>query len=387
MTLILIPVGLATAIGLVLLWPPPVSESINTQLVTSSTKGLTTIPAELISLHRTSCGQSIAQDSDNGAICYTATARLLSGPEKGSVTSVLTDDTIVPAHLQPGDRILVSRTAIPGQSAAYNFVDIVRNVPLLILAALFAVVVVVVAGVSGLIALLGLAFAGAVLLGFVLPALLAGSNPYAVAVVGSLTIALIVLYLTHGPTIRTTTALLGTIAGVGLSALLAWLAVSTTKVTGAATEDDILLHQTAPHLSLSSVIVCATIIAGLGVLNDVTITQSSAVWELAEAGITQRRELFRRAMRIGRDHIASSVYTIAFVWAGASMGTLLLVVAYDRPWSAIATSELVAGEIVSTLVGSIALVLSMPLTTAIATSVVSLPITQAEQSPRGRAPH
>lgn len=394
MAIILIPIAIATAVGAFVLWPPPVGQSVNTTLVTDSTKGLVTLPAELLSLKKSSCSQAPVTGDSSGATadgdssdqtaageedptsiggttCYTATVRVLQGPEKGLVTSVLTDDTILPARLHPGDQLLVSRTTIPGQSAAYNFVDIVRNVPLLILAAAFVVVVVLVAGLRGLIALLGLGFAGAVMLRFVLPALLAGSNPYAVGLVGSLVIVLVVLYLTHGPSVRTTTALLGTVAGVGVSALLAWIAVRATHLTGAATEDDLLLHQTAPQLSLASVVVCATIIAGLGVLNDVTITQSSAVWELAEAGVVQRRDLFRRAMRIGRDHIASSVYTIAFVWAGASLGTLLLVVAYDRPLLTVATSELVAGEIVSTLVGSIALVLSMPLTTAIACAVIA----------------
>jgi hypothetical protein len=110
-------------------------------------------------------------------------------------------------------------------------------------------------------------------------------------------------------------------------------------------------------------------VAGLGVLNDVTITQASAVWELADSGGSQKH-LFAKAMRIGRDHIASTVYTIAFATAGASLSILLLIVVYDRPILSVLQTEQFSGEVLRTLVGSIGLVLAVPLTTAIGVAVV-----------------
>jgi uncharacterized membrane protein len=113
---------------------------------------------------------------------------------------------------------------------------------------------------------------------------------------------------------------------------------------------------------------CAVIVAGLGVLNDVTITQASAVWELAESQ-PDRARLFTRAMRIGRDHIASTVYTIAFATVGASLPILLLIAVYDRPLLEVLQTEQFAEETLRTLVGSIGLVLAVPLTTVIGVAI------------------
>ena len=116
-------------------------------------------------------------------------------------------------------------------------------------------------------------------------------------------------------------------------------------------------------------VLCAIIVAGLGVLNDVTITQASAVWELADQGQSQR-QLFSRAMRIGRDHIASTVYTIAFATAGAALSVLLLISIYERPLLEVVQTEQFSQEIIRTLIGSIGLVLAVPLTTAVGVAVV-----------------
>ncbi|HEY6684422.1 MAG TPA: YibE/F family protein, partial [Propionibacteriaceae bacterium] len=116
-------------------------------------------------------------------------------------------------------------------------------------------------------------------------------------------------------------------------------------------------------------VICGIIVAGLGVLNDVTITQASAVWELADQGATHKH-LFSRAMRIGRDHIASTVYTIAFATAGASLGVFLLIKINNRPLLDVLLTERFAAEVLSILVGSIGLVLAVPLTTAVGVAVV-----------------
>jgi hypothetical protein len=136
-----------------------------------------------------------------------------------------------------------------------------------------------------------------------------------------------------------------------------------------AAEDDYVLAAAAPDLRLTSVVICGIIVAGLGVLNDVTITQASAVWELADQGASQRR-LFSRAMRIGRDHIASTVYTIAFATAGTSLSVLLLIKINNRPLLDVLMTERFAGEVLGILVGSIGLVLAVPLTTAVGVAVV-----------------
>jgi YibE/F-like protein len=130
-----------------------------------------------------------------------------------------------------------------------------------------------------------------------------------------------------------------------------------------------VLAATAPDLRLTSVVICGIIVAGLGVLNDVTITQASAVWELADQSAS-RKHLFSRAMRIGRDHIASTVYTIAFATAGTSLGVFLLIKINNRPLLDVLMTERFASELLGILIGSIGLVLAVPLTTAVGVAVV-----------------
>ena len=239
--------------------------------------------------------------------------------------------------------------------------------PLTALALAFAVLVVVVARWRGLFALLGVGVTLLALMKFMLPALLAGENGLAVAIVGSTAIMLVVLYLAHGVSIRTTAALFGTLFGLGLTAAFGLASTGWTNLTGLGSEDDRTLSAIAPNLSLTGLVTASMVVAGLGVLNDVTVTQASAVWELrALQPAARAREIFTSAMRIGRDHIASSVYTLVFAYAGSAMTVLLLISAYQRGLAEMATTEEIGQEIVRTLVGATGLVLAVPITTLIA---------------------
>jgi hypothetical protein len=246
-----------------------------------------------------------------------------------------------------------------------------------------AVAVVAVARWRGFASLIGLAFAGFVLVKFMFPALIAGTNPIMVGLIGSSAIMFVVLYAAHGFSARTSTALVGTLFGLIMIAALGWVATEWAHLTGVAAEDDYVLAAAAPDLTLRSVVICGIIVAGLGVLNDVTITQASAVWELADQSQTQRR-LFSRAMRIGRDHIASTVYTIAFATAGATLSVLLLISIYDRPLLEVVQTEQFSQEIIRTLIGSIGLVLAVPLTTAVGVAVVRASRSGSAAGPRKR---
>jgi uncharacterized membrane protein len=184
----------------------------------------------------------------------------------------------------------------------------------------------------------------------------------------------VVLYLAHGPSLRTSVALAGTLAGVGLTTLVAVLAIHHGHLTGITDESGAILSTFAGDVSFQGLLTCAVIVAGLGVLNDVTITQASAVWELRAAGEgLSGRELFTSAMRIGRDHIASTIYTIVFAYAGTALMVLLLLYYYDRPFLDLLSSEDIAEEITRTLASAIGLVLAVPITTAIAVACVAGP--------------
>ncbi|MFC7430517.1 MULTISPECIES: YibE/F family protein [unclassified Agrococcus] len=276
--------------------------------------------------------------------------------------------------VQPGDQLRV--LYIPEAElygSPYVFIDFAREIPLWILAALYILVVALVARWRGLAAIVGLVGAGAMILLFTLPALLTGQPGLPVALVTSAVVMFIVLYVAHGFTARTSTALLGTLIGLVFTAGIGWFATQGASMTGTATEDARLLLIRA-DLDLQQVYLCGLVLAGMGVLNDVTITQASAVWELRAASpLASRRELFGRAMRIGRDHIASTVYTIAFAYVGAALPVLMIMVLTDAPGNVGWTTGQIAEEIVRTLVGSIGLVLAIPITTAIAALVVPSP--------------
>lgn len=354
---VLVPVALATIIGLIALWPTSVGSAGGPEL---SVQPGTVV--EVREMDNTGSGDpdGLGADDRPGA---ELDVRVEDGPEAGDEVTVLMQPAVYSAGVEPGDPVLVQRAG--ADEGSYQFVDFDRSTPLLTLAIAFAALLILVARTRGALSLVGLAFSGFVVLKFMLPALLAGSSPVAVALTAGSAILITVLYVTHGFSARTTTALLGTLAGMVTATAIGWVFVDWANLTGVTSEDDILLWASAPDMNLTGVVICATIITAVGVLNDVTITQASAVWELAGPEKT-KRQLFVQAMRIGRDHIASSTYTVAFAATGAALATYLLLAAYDRPLGEVVVLEQFSAEIIATLIGALSVVLAMPLTTALA---------------------
>jgi uncharacterized membrane protein len=368
---VLIPLAIWTLVGLIAFWPGDISRHVNSDVAGYSVPGISYPTARVTGIKEISCeGLSGSTPGVGDARCADVTSELLDGDEKGKAVTVPITAAIYSSGVEVGQVIKLVRVPQSGdQPAQYQFSDFQRSTPLLVVALIFAVVVVVVARWRGFAALIGLGFAGFILVTFMFPALIAGSNPMMVGLIGSSAIMFVALYAAHGFSARTTTALVGTLFGLILIALLGYVTTKWLHLTGVAAEDDYVLAAAAPDLELTSVVICGIIVAGLGVLNDVTITQASAVWELADQGATHKH-LFSRAMRIGRDHIASTVYTIAFATAGASLGVFLLIKINNRPLLDVLLTERFAAEVLSILVGSIGLVLAVPLTTAVGVAVV-----------------
>ncbi len=368
---VLIPIAIWTVAALVWLWPHDVAAHIRADNTMVAVPGLTIPKGTVTAVTETNCNGVSGSATGDGSTCGQLTVRLDEGPEKGQSVDVTVTAAVYASGVTPGTGITLYRTPISGGEPGYQFADFQRTGPMVVLALAFVIAVIAVARWRGAIAVVGLAFAGFILTQFMFPALIVGHNPVLVGLVGSSAIMFVVLYAAHGFSARTTTALVGTLFGLVMSAALGWGATKWAHLTGVASEDDVMLSAAAPDLTLTAVVICGVIIAGLGVLNDVTITQASAVWELAGSGRQTPRELFGKAMRIGRDHIASSVYTILFASAGAIMSVLLLLTVYEQPLFSMLLREQFAGEVVRSLVGSIGLVLSVPVTTAIAVAVVA----------------
>jgi uncharacterized membrane protein len=308
---------------------------------------------------------------------------LEGGPEHGTIVTVDVPPEVSDLGLPKGARLdLLRLPATAGQPATYSYFGIQRDHPLWLLGIVFALVVVAVARLRGLMALVGLAVAAAVVGLFLLPALLSGHPVVPVAIVAAAAIMFVVLYSTHGFSLRTSVALGGTLAGVGLTALVAWYAVGQADLTGVVDEAGGTLVSQIPALNLQHVLIASVVIAGLGALNDVTITQASAAWELrAAAPELGRVQLFRSAMRIGRDHVASTIYTLAFAYVGSALVLLLVVQLYDRPFLDLLGTEQIASELIRSMAGGIGLVLAMPITTALAAAVVIGPTPTDDGTP------
>ena len=307
-----------------------------------------------------------------------ATATIKGEPEAGVRELVtLGDPTIV---LHSGDKV----RALELPDGTLGFSEFERSSPMLWLFVLYVAAVIGVARWRGAGALLGLALAFGVVMFFTVPALFNGGDALIVGLVTGSGALFLLLYLAHGPNARTTTAYLGTLAGLIVTAVLAWWAVGASKLTGLWTEEGAHLEFYTRGVSLQGMVLCGIILAGLGVLNDVTVTQASAVWELRAARPDLGwRQLFVRGMRIGRDHIASTVYTIAFAYVGAALPTLMVLSLYGSTLGVTLTSSEIAEEVVRTLVGSIGLVLAVPLTTLIAAVVVAGRSIKEDLAPRG----
>ncbi|MDQ1627816.1 MAG: hypothetical protein QOI54_1560 [Actinomycetota bacterium] len=367
----LVPVVASLVAGAVALWPHSVDGNVDLPPGLGDTRGTRYVAARVLGVQPFDC-QGTGAGPGTSVQCGHVTARVTSGADKGRTVRVDVEPTVLRSGIERGDRLRLARFPAAGaQPAAYVFNDFQRARPMVALAVTFAVLVIAVARLRGVAALVGLVLSFLVLLRFMIPALLSGESPLAVGLVGCASIMFVLLYLAHGVSIRTTTALFGTLFGLAASAALGTWAVQAAHLTGAGSEDDLVVAAVAGQVRLSGLLLCGIIVASLGILNDVTVTQASAVWELhALRPDSSARRLFAGAMRIGRDHIASTVYTIVFAYAGSALPVLLLIDLSQRPLGTVVTNEALGEEAIRTLVGSIGLVLSVPLTTAVAVALV-----------------
>jgi len=374
MIITLIPIAVWTLGALIIMWPGNVKDHISENLGQYSVPGLSVHTGRITDIGAINCdgvGGSNVTSGAHADTCGRASVELLDGPEAGqTVDDITLKATDYESGVSVGQKVKLFRIPMEGIPAQYQFSEFARGVPLIFFTVLFVAAVVAVARWRGLMAIIGLGWAFFIMVYFMFPALVTGANPIMVGLVGGSAIMFVVLYAAHGFSARTTTALLGTLFGLVTAAILGWIATKWAHLTGVSSEDDMILSAAAPDLQMTSIVICGIMLAGLGVLNDVTITQASAVWELAAEDGDGKR-IFGRAMRIGRDHIASTVYTIAFAIAGATLGTLVLLSIYQRPLFEVLATEQFSQEIVRTLIGSVGLVAAVPLTTAIGVAVVS----------------
>jgi uncharacterized membrane protein len=365
LTAVAVILAVATAAGLAILWPGGSDARIQGGLAVETQSG------EVVEVRETLC-PGLGNQS-----CQLAVVELASGPEAGDrVELQLSAIEGLDPDLDPGDRIRVTEAPEPppGQEGvagpAYSFYDFERATPMLVLAIAFVAIVLLFARWRGALSLAGLGISLVLVLVFVVPAILDGEAPLAVAVVGALAIAFVTIPLAHGTGPKSLAALLGTAASLLLTALLALIFTNATHLTGMSSEEGTYLQLAGADLSLEGLLLAGMVVGALGVLDDVTVSQASTVLALRSANPSLRfRELFGTALRVGRDHVSATVNTLVLAYVGASLPLLLIFSSTDLSVGDALSTELVAKEVVATLVGSIGLIAAVPLTTALAAAL------------------
>ncbi|HEV2819339.1 MAG TPA: YibE/F family protein [Solirubrobacteraceae bacterium] len=373
--------ALLTAIGLAVLWPR--GETLEVQELVAGEDLSATVTAVIEGDCEEVAGpgcQRLAIELNSGAEAGRTTSVTLPGDEMQPDVEV--GDDIRVLALDPASGLGLESDGVPlggeGVERTYIFVDFERGLPLAALAAIFVVLVVVFGRRRGALALCGLAASLAVVLLFVVPAIVQGGPPLGVALVGASAVMLITISLTHGLGAQSAAAMLGTAFALVLTAVLAALFIELSAITGLVSEQATLLRGASEGtLSLPGLVLAGVVIGALGVLDDVTVSQASTVMALRRADPTQgTRQLYSAALTVGRDHVGATVNTLVLAYVGAALPILLLFSTQEIGVGTAVQREAVAEEIVATLVGSIGLIAAMPLTTVLAAALaVRLPVT------------
>ncbi|HEY0487292.1 MAG TPA: YibE/F family protein [Mycobacteriales bacterium] len=361
-TAVLVVTALVTLVAVVWLWPgsPP--------RPAGAPPAVPQVTGDVVRVDSWACPPGGAPQAMPGCRVH---VRLTGGPDKG--TEIVVDVPAGPGapRVAAGDAVVLAYQADAAGGKPYQITDHARSTQLWVLAAAFVLAVLAFGRWRGLTALLGLGLTFVALLFFVVPAILSGESPLLVAIVGSAAIMMSVLYLGNGVTMETSMAVLGTLASLTLTGLLAAAFTALAHLTGIASEESSLISVTHPGVDMQGLLLAGILIGALGVLDDVTVTQAATVTELAAANPTYTaRQLYRSATRIGRAHIGSVINTIILAYAGASLPLLILLISGNTPAGQVLTDQLMAQELVRSGVGTIGLIAAVPITTALAAATV-----------------
>lgn len=295
--------------------------------------------------------------------------RILEGDKNGQ-TITIDNDYII---LEEGEKFFLyhSIDGLDGRET-YSVKDIDRRPILFLFIGLFIAVVLIFSGKQGLRSLIGLAGSFFVILYVLLPSLLSGYPPVLTSTIVAAAILFLAIFLTHGFNRVSTVAFTGTVLAVILTGILAYIGVTLAHFTGYATEEAFYLNlNTRGTLDLNGLLLGGIMIGVLGVLDDIAVTQAAVVRELySSASHLSRKEVYKKALGVGKEHVGALVNTLALAYTGASLPLLLLFSTSDSSISNIINQEIFATEIIRTVVGSIGLILTVPITTFLAVYVL-----------------
>ena len=311
---------------------------------------------------------------DNDQVFQKLKVRITNGNELNKVVEIVNGDVPLANVIvyKVGDRVRVVKSEVVNQGESYVITDYVRSDALLLLIIIFLVLIIIITRGAGIGSIVSMGLTFWILFSFVLPAISNDGDPMLITFIASIIIIPVTYFLSHGWNKKTVAAIIGSIIALILTNILSYWFIEITKLTGLSSEDAGLLSVNRQGaLNMKGILLAGIMIGTLGVLDDITISQSSIVSELSLTGKYKKAtDLFNRAMMVGKDHITSMVNTLVLAYAGAALPLLLIFIDNPHPWSEVVNYEFIAEEIVRTLIGSIGLVIAVPITTYLASRMM-----------------
>lgn len=327
--------------------------------------------AKILDLEIESCPNGYSEGG-----CYFFDLEIIEGDKKGQqVESIMPkqDDPKLDAlSYKKGQKVYIVETQITDE-AQYYVKEPIRKSPLILLTLLFILSAVLIGGLQGVTSLLGLLVSFIIIIVLIIPMMLSGSSPIMASIIGGSLIMTISIYLSHGFNRKTSIALMGTLISLILTAILALIFTNISRLTGFSTDEATFLIQLVDtDLNMKGILLASLIIGGIGILDDITVSQVSTITELFRANPSFTwQELFKRSMKVGRDHIASMINTLVLAYTGSALPLVMLFIASGSSFEEIINVEQVSEEIVRTLVGSIGLILAVPITSLLASLIIA----------------
>lgn len=358
--------AIATMIGLVALWP---SGDNRSSMAPRSVGG------KAISVTEHPCGGATGQR------CLLLVARVDEGPDNGRKLRLELGPRELAPAVQAGEAIRVNDVS-GGRDAPieqrYSFGSVDRRTPLLLLAIAVAVLAVVLVTWRGLLALLGLALSLGLVVFFLLPAIAEGEDPIALSVVAAMAVTFVTVVLTSGLGIRTVTAIVAIALTLAVATGLVVLISDLASLDGRTSEVATALTQANSGISLDGIVIAGVILGVLGALTDTAVTQASAVMAIHRADpALSPRALYRSAADVGRDHLSATIHTLVLAYTGAALPLLVAIHASGFSATDALSGQDLAEPIAAALVGMIALLLSVPVSTGLGTWLVTHVPTEA----------
>lgn len=276
-----------------------------------------------------------------------------------------------PKQVEQGDKILVEGYTQNGEKL-YYFGDFVRITPLIWLLVVFCLLVIVFSRMQGLKTIVSLGFTCLSVFVVLIPAILNGRNIYFWSIVVCVFITVMTLSIISGFNVKALCAGIGCICGVLCSGIIVLFMERFLNMTGLLEDESVYLVQLYPDnpINLKAIIFAMIIVGAVGAVMDVSMSISSSLYELRIKSPTiQPKELMRSGFTIGRDMMGTMANTLVLAYIGSSLTCVLLLVAYNANLQQVLNKEVIVSEILQALAGSMGMLLTLPLTSAVCAAI------------------